>query len=389
MTRAGSHSQRRAGARRIVYVSGTRADFGLMCSTLLKLHGDASIDLSILVTGMHLDGCYGHTVDEIEQAGLPVLAKVPVPMQPTTAATMARNIGLMISAFVDVLESARPDAVLLLGDRGEMLAGAVAALHLGIAVIHVHGGERSGTVDEPIRHAISKLAHYHFVATPSSRNRLLRMGEAAECVFVTGAPGLDGLRDAATLPRAQLAAARQLDPTGSLALLMFHPVVQEADLAGTSIAAVLEGVLRCGCQVLALMPNADAGGAAIREILESSAGRSGVRLATHLPRQEFASWMAVADVMVGNSSAGIIEAATFGTPVVNVGSRQHLRERNANVTDVDVDVDAIAGAVARSLSGGRRSSTNVYGDGRSGERIAELLGTLALDISRKAKSNAY
>ncbi len=389
MTSAHGDAWPDAGQRRIIYVSGTRADFGLMRSTLLQLHEDAAFDLALIVTGMHLDPSYGHTVDEIIDADLRVAARVPVPMLPTTGANMARNVGRMTSAFVDALESELPHAVLVLGDRGEMLAAAIAALHLGVTVVHVHGGERSGTVDEPVRHAISKLAHYHFVATTASKERLLRMGEPTDRIFVTGAPGLDGLADIALPTRAQWAKAHQFDPTRPLALLMFHPVVHEAEQAGASIAALLEAVLQQGCQIMALMPNADAGGSAIREVLQSAERYAAVRLATHLPRAEFVAWMALSDVMVGNSSSGIIEAASFGTPVVNVGSRQHLRERNPNVIDVDVDKNAMAVAVAQALRAGRHPAANVYGDGRAGENIHQLLSTLALDVGQKGKSNVY
>ena len=375
--------------RRIVYVSGTRADFGLMQSTLERIHRDARLSLGIVATGMHLSDAHGRTVRDIEASGLPVAARVPVELDPPTGATMARNIGRMLSEFVPLLEREQPDIVLLLGDRGEMLAGALAGIHLNVPVAHIHGGDRSGTVDEPVRHAISKLSHFHFAATAQARERLVRMGEVAEHVWVTGAPGLDGLRELGSRPRAELARAAGLDPARPVALLVFHPVLQEAGAAGEQAAALLDSLKRHGLQVLALLPNADAGSESIRQQLLARRDAGELHLVTHFPREEFVAWMAAADLMVGNSSAGIIEAATFGTPVVNIGLRQNLRERNANVTDCAAQPAAIEAAIERALGHGRYPRQNVYGDGAAGPRIAELLASVPLDRQVLMKTNAY
>lgn len=375
--------------RRICYVSGTRADFGLMQSALQAIHRSPDLRLDVLVTGMHLSAAHGYTVSEICSAGLTIRGQVPLDLEPATGATMARNIGQMIWRFVDELEVDRPDFVLLLGDRGEMLAGAVAAIHLNVPAVHIHGGERSGTVDEPVRHAISKLAHYHFVATDASRERLVRMGESAERVFVTGAPGLDGLEALADLPRDALCRSEGLDETRPLALMVFHPVLQEAESAGESARTIMESLASRRCQVVALLPNSDAGSSHIREVLLAQQSNPEVRLLTHLPRAEFASWMACCDVLIGNSSAGIIEAATFGTPVLNLGCRQNLRERNANTLDVRLDKGEIIAALDRALSHGRFAPANVYGDGKAGPRIVDLLSSLPIDADLMAKTNAY
>jgi GDP/UDP-N,N'-diacetylbacillosamine 2-epimerase (hydrolysing) len=375
--------------RRICYISGTRADFGLMRSTLQILRDHVEIDLAVIVTGMHLSPFYGNTVEEIEAAGLRIAGRVPVPLDPATGATMARNIGAMISAFTDILESERPDAVLLLGDRGEMLAGALAAIHLNIPVAHIHGGERSGTVDEPVRHAISKLSHLHFAATEEARERLIRMGEDPAGVHVTGAPGLDGLTDVELPDREETLRLHGLDPARPFALMVYHPVLQEAATAADDTRAILKALTDVGLQVLALMPNADAGSEGVRAALTEAKGAPGLTVRTHLARPAFIAAMAHADLMVGNSSAGIIEAASFGTPVLNVGPRQNLRERNANVLDVAADEAALADGVAQALAQGRSAPQNVYGDGRAGERITRLLATLPLEASLLMKVNGY
>jgi GDP/UDP-N,N'-diacetylbacillosamine 2-epimerase (hydrolysing) len=376
--------------RKVCYITGTRADYGLMASTLRSIHADPRLSLSILVTGTHLSAKYGETVKEIEADGLRILARVAVSVELSSGAAMAKGIGAMLQGFVDAMAADPPDLVLLLGDRGEMLAGALAAIHLNIPVAHIHGGERSGTVDEPVRHAISKLSHWHCVATEDARERLIRMGELPERIVVTGAPGLDGLRGLAQHDRKNLCNRVKFDANKKLALFIFHPVLQEAILGGQHAKLILDILVRQQVQVLALMPNSDAGSDAVRESISALAkDYKDIRVQTHLRRQEFVSWMAACDLMIGNSSSGIIEAATFGTPVLNVGLRQNLRERNANVVDVGMDADKLSKAVSDLLRKGRFQPGNVYGDGKAALRIVELLASLHLSGDMLLKSNAY
>ena len=384
----GGYRGRRGVSRTILYVSGTRADFGLMRSSLLAIAADPALSLSVVVTGMHLDPLYGETWQEIAASGLAIAARVPVTMDPPTGATMARALGHMTAAFVDAIEQAAPDIVLVLGDRGEMLAAAIAAIHLNIPVAHIHGGERSGTVDESVRHAITKLSHIHFAATEGARNRLIALGERADCVFVTGAPGLDGLTDSAPADRAAVLGPMGFDLSRPIALLLFHPVLQEASAAAEKTRAVLDGVRQTGWQSLALMPNADAGSQAIRAVYEAEAP-AGMVTRVHLPRDTFVQVMAAADAMVGNSSSGIIEAASFGTPVLNLGARQNLRERNANVIDLPEDATQIAAHLNRIAGAPRPAPQNVYGDGKAGPRIARHLAQHPLGAALMNKVLVY
>ena len=296
----------------------------------------------------------------------------------------------MLVGFVEALEAMRPDMVLVLGDRGEMLAGALAAIHLNIPVVHIHGGERSGTVDEPVRHAISKLAHFHFVATDESRERLVRMGEAADRVFVVGAPGLDGLKETAlTRTRGALCRGWLRSETARSA-----PRLSSGAAGGRSLGAGYcdhRRALRArDAQVMALKPNSDAG--STRRARRSGGTRRGRRTFTWRPifrAPEFLSWLAACDVIVGNSSSGIIEAASFGTPVVNVGSRQNLRQRNANIFDCSVQRADLDSAITHALASPRFDGYNVYGDGKAGERIAALLTRIDPTVGSMAKTNVY
>lgn len=376
-------------SRRIVYLSGTRADFGLMRTTLQQIAATPGLSLQVLVTGMHLSAAHGHTVDEIHEAGLPVCAQVPLDMATRTGRSMALGIAECLRGVTEVLVRDKPDLLLLLGDRGEMLAGAIAALHLDIPSVHLHGGERSGTVDEPVRHAITKLATHHFVATPGSRERLLAMGEDSARIHVTGAPGIDGLSALGGMPRAQCLQALGLAPASRFILVAFHPVVQQAAQARAQAADLARALAGADLPVVWLEPNADAGALGVLQALDDAALPAGSRRFTHLPRPLFAAALAHCNALVGNSSAGIIEAATFGTPVLNVGDRQRLRERGGNVVDVPAQAGDLEAGLTRVLGMGRRAWDNPYGDGRAGERIARLLADLPLEPVWLEKTNCY
>jgi len=373
--------------RKIIYLSGTRADFGLMKSTLELLGSMA--DLSVAVTGMHLAPGFGHTIDAIRSAGLRICGEVAIDVNTRTPGSMSAGVGECLIGMTALLQRERPDMLVVLGDRGEMLAGAIAALHLGIVCVHIHGGERSGTVDEPVRHAISKLSHYHLVATEESRNRLIRMGEMPNSVFVTGAPGLDGLVDSADLSLDDCKRALNLPLAQAFLLVVFHPVVQQAMDAYAQTAHMVGAVQKTGLPVIWLEPNSDAGSGDILRALAELGLPAGSHSIQHMDRALFSAAMKHCAVMVGNSSAGIIEAASFGTPVVNVGVRQNLRERNANVQDVATDLASIHLAIEHALSAGKVPCDNRYGDGRAGPRIADYLTRLSLDRSVLDKSNTY
>lgn len=374
--------------RKILYVSGTRADYGLMRRTLRAVEESPDLSLEILVCGMHLDPAAGETVTELSADGFTIVGRVATHEYPRTGGGMARGVGRMIVEFTAIMEDRRPDVVLLLGDRGEMLAAAIAALHLNIPIAHIHGGERSGTIDEPVRHAISKLAHIHFVATTASRDRLIAMGERADNIFVVGAPGLDGLTSGLSADRCELARQAGLNPALPMALFLYHPVSQESEDAGLIADAILNALRQRAVQVVALMPNTDGGSEAVAAQVELRRVDPLVRVFTHLRRDAFVDWMAAADFMIGNSSAGIIEAASFGTPVVNVGPRQTLRERGANVIDADNDPQDLVRAIDLALATPRCAGENIYGDGRTAPRIASLLGTIEL-AGLLWKCNAY
>ncbi|QDZ11634.1 UDP-N-acetylglucosamine 2-epimerase [Devosia ginsengisoli] len=364
--------------RRICYISGTRADYGLMQACLQQIDACPDLELGIIATGMHLSPMFGMTVGDIERAGLPIVARIPVADGKLDGAGMAGNIAVMMTGIVAALQVFKPDAVLLLGDRGEMIAAALAAIHLNIPIFHIHGGERSGTVDEPVRHAISKLSDVHLVATEESADRLVRMGERADRVHVVGAPGLDGIVELASEPAESLLPRYGLDPQRELALLLYHPVLQEAEAGAGVVDVLIAELSEQDTQVLAFRPNSDAGSAPILAALDAAEKAGRVKLVTHAPRNDYLALLRHARMLLGNSSSGIIEAATFGTSVVNVGSRQMLRQRNSNVIDVLPFPAAIRVAITEARSQSRRTS-NVFGDGQAAPRIVRYLRETPLD----------
>lgn len=375
--------------KKIIYVSGTRADYGLMRKILKKLNQVEDIDLSICVTGMHLVDLYGKTVQEIEADELRIVGRIPVDVINTTPASMAQSIGHEILGMTQIFSKEQPDFIMLLGDRGEMLAAAITAVHLNIPIIHLHGGERSGTVDEMIRHAISKLAHYHFVATKESKKRLIKMGEKEENVFVLGAPGLEEFSQRPVVNRDLFCQQYQFDAHNLIALFIYHPVVQEYNDIILHVKNAIQAALASNVQLICLEPNSDAGGQIIRKVLDEYSQYSSIKVIKHLPREEFINCLAHVDLMIGNSSSGIIEAASFNLNVVNIGTRQHLRECSENVIHSDTSYESILKSIQLALATATREYTNVYGGGFISERCYQLIKSINFNAEILNKCNAY
>jgi UDP-N-acetylglucosamine 2-epimerase (non-hydrolysing)/GDP/UDP-N,N'-diacetylbacillosamine 2-epimerase (hydrolysing) len=364
--------------KKVMYISGTRADYGLMRSVLRRVDATRGLSLSIIATGMHLSREFGYTIREIERDGFKISAKIPSLRQEDTGAGMLRSFSTFLTRLVNSLERIRPDVVLLLGDRWEMLAGAMAGSYMNRLVAHIHGGELSGSVDEPNRHAITRFAHIHLVASRQHASLLTAMGEERSRIYIIGSPGLDDIISHNYVPPTEVAKKYKVDRRSPHLLLVQHPVVTERDLAATQVRRTLEAVVRVRVQTTAIYPNADAGGRAMIKVLRAYARKNRfIHLYRNIRRDEYLGLMACSSVMVGNSSSGIIEAASFGLPAVNIGTRQQGRIHPANVIDVGHDTGRIAAAIRRGLSQSLRNRIgglkNPYGDGHTGEKVAEIL----------------
>lgn len=366
---------------RIAVVTGTRADFGLWRPVLDELgRRGADADVGLLVMGMHLDSRFGLTVDEVRASGVRIIGEVPFIPEGDTPAEMAGSLGTAIEGAAPILAEHRPDWLMVLGDRGEQLAAALVALHLGMAVAHLHGGERTaGAVDDIFRDLISRIAHLHLVASDGAGRRLISMGIDPSRIRRTGAPGLDDLAASAGGASSDLRIRYGLPPIGPYILLVVHPETGADPTAPLTLAdAILDAVESLDLPALAIWPNADAGGRAIAARLE--ARRTALAgLHASIPRDDYVGLLGGATVLVGNSSSGIIEAPMLRVPAVNVGRRQEGRERGDNVIDVPPIAERVREAIVVATDPGfraRLSGQSPYGDGKAATRIVdEVLGT--------------
>jgi len=372
-------------SRAIGVVTVARSDYGHLLPLLEALEHAPDVELLVYVAGSHLAAPFGiRTGDLVEADQWPIAARIDMGIDDDAPATIASATGRGVVGFAAEFARRRPDLVVVLGDRYEMLSAALAALPFGLPVAHLHGGEvTEGAIDEQIRHAITKLAHLHFPAAEPYAVRVRQMGEEPWRVHCCGAPGLDRLRAGGSLSREEIG-ERLGRPLGRPTLLVtFHPetlAVADVPRQVEELTAALEKV---DGDIIVTAPGADTGHRAITAALERLAGRRPLmRLGATLGDAVYTSLLREADVMIGNSSSGLIEAPSFGLPVVNVGDRQRGRLRAANVIDVGADRAAIAGAIRRALDPAFRRGlaglVNPYGDGHAAPRIARVLREVEL-----------
>jgi UDP-hydrolysing UDP-N-acetyl-D-glucosamine 2-epimerase len=370
--------------RTVGVVTVGRSDYGILRPVLRALAARPELEVVLFVGGMHLRERFGLTVEEVERDGFPVAARLDFLADDDSPVAIARATGRGVEAFADALDAVRPDLLVILGDRSEMLAAGVAALPLTIPLAHVHGGEVTvGAIDESIRHALTKLSHLHFVATAEYRRRVVQLGEEPWRVVVSGAPALDEALAFAPLADDELA-ERGVRLRGPTLLVTQHPVTLALERTDEDVAAVLGAVADSGLDAVLTYPNADAGHLGIVEALERFAASSErYTLVRNLGQHAYFTLLKRTAAMVGNSSSGIVEAASFALPVVDVGERQRGRLRARNVLHAPPERTAVAAAIAHAVSPSFRRTldglVNPYGDGRASERIAETLATVPLD----------
>jgi GDP/UDP-N,N'-diacetylbacillosamine 2-epimerase (hydrolysing) len=380
--------------KRIAVITGTRAEYGIFKPVLQAIKTDPKLKLSLIVVGMHLAAEFGYTVKEIENDHFKIDSKIDVLHLKDTGVAMARSIGECIAKMADSLDRIKPDILLVLGDRSEMLAGAVAATYLGVSIAHIHGGDISGNVDEPVRHAITKLAHIHFPATKESAARIIKMGEEPWRVHVVGAPGLDSALSKELPEPKQMAEKYGLDTSKPIILVVQHSLVTEAEDAANQIRETLNAIVELGYQTIVIYPNADAGGRRMIEAIKEYEGHPFIKIFNSIPHEEYLSLMKLASLMVGNSSSGIIEAPSFGLPVVNVGTRQVGRQRSENIIDVGYNREQIKKAINKALFDEKfkqkaRNSQSIYGNGKAGKRIADILSETRINKRLLLKRMTY
>lgn len=375
---------------KVLAVTGSRAEYGAMRPVFRAIARASALSLELAVTGMHLAAQFRASLDEIEADAYGPLHRVPSVPVDGSAEAMARALGETTIGMTELIARCKPDVVLVQGDRGEMLAAAMAAAHLNVAVVHMSGGDRTGSIDDSIRDAITSFAHLHLTTCAQSAERLLAMGESAARVHTVGEPNLDVILNLDPVPWPELASELELDAAAPVVLATQHPVTTEADRSGAQVRETLAALDEIGIQTVFTYPNTDAGYEAIVTELASWQHRGELKVVPHLGSRKYLSLMRHAAVLVGNSSSGIIEAASFRTPVVNVGTRQHGRTRACNVIDAGYERREIREAMERALydevfRGALCGCTNPYGDGRCAERTVGILSRLQLGAAFTAK----
>jgi len=380
--------------RKIALVTGSRGEYGYIRPVVCEIQKNPDLEYYIIATNLHLLSEFGSSIEEIERDGFKVSDRIYMALDGYTTASMAKSLGVFLMGITDVLTRIAPDFVLLAGDRGEQLMAAVAAAHMNIPIAHIQAGELSGNIDGMTRHAITRFAHVHLAASADAAQRLRQMGEQDFRIHLVGAPQLDDLLNPSYARPQDAMQQFRLDPGQPIVLLVFHSVTEEFDDAATQAGELLEAVSSMSLQTVAIFPNNDAGSVAIRQQL-AQYRHPFIRIGRNVPRDVYAGLMSVANVMVGNSSSGLIEAPCFKLPAVNVGDRQRGRLRGKNVIDVTYDRNAITKAIRTALSEDFKHyllqhCDNPYlGDGHVSHRIVQLLKGISVTEELMKKNLAF
>ncbi|WP_042775587.1 UDP-N-acetylglucosamine 2-epimerase [Sinorhizobium fredii] len=374
--------------RRLVhFLTGIRSEYDILAPIIEGVSNRTELEAAVIVTGAHLTGLHGYSVRQIRADGHRIVGEVDSLLASDGLSGRVKGMALQLTGMTDIFARERPDFLVVMGDREEVMTGAIAAAYHRIPLIHVGGGDHADddNVDNVIRHAVSKMAHIHMATTELSAKRLRALGEEEWRIHVTGASGLDRLLSVAHMSREELDEATGVDWAGApYAVLLFHPTITDFSQASEHITAITGVLEQSGLHVAAMAPNSDPGNQAISAEIAAFAARcSRVKVFNHLHRQQFVNLLRHASLMIGNSSAGILEAPSIGLPVVNVGVRQRGRECGDNVIFTGYDQSEIAAAIDkatrdrgfRELVSQRRTP---YGDGRTGARIAAILAEAEL-----------
>ena len=379
--------------RKICVVIGSRANYSSIKSAMLAIRDHAELELQLVIGASALLDRYGAVVSLIEKDGFVPTAKVHMLIEGETPETMAKSTGLGLLELPTIFGQIKPDVVLTVGDRFETMATTLAAAYMNIPIAHTMGGEVSGTIDESIRHAVTKFAHIHFPASEEARERIIKLGERPEDVYMVGCPRIDLVAEILAQQDGEidghlfdLGVGERFDLTRPFLLVSQHPVTTEYGEGERQITATLEAIRDSGVPAIILWPNSDAGSEDISRGIRKWRERKldhNMHFFKNLPVATYIRLMRRTACLIGNSSSGIREGAFIGTPVVNIGSRQDMRERGDNVIDAAPDHASILEAIQRQLKHGRYESQPIYGDGAAGKRIAEVLSRCEVQVQKR------
>ena len=379
--------------RKVCVVVTARPSYSRIRTALQAIKERPGLELQLVVAASALLDRYGNAVQAIERDGFRVDQRVYMVLEGENLVTSAKSTGIGLSELATVFDNLRPDAVVTVADRYETLATAVAACYMNIPVVHVQGGEVTGSVDEKVRHAVTKLSNLHLVSTALARERVIRLGEPEDTVIVTGCPSIDIASEVAAQPEMDFDPFDKyggVGPTTDLSkgylVVMQHPVTTEYDEARRQVVETLFAVTEFGLPVLWFWPNVDAGSDGTSKgirVFREREKPANLHLFRNMVPEDFLRLLVHSTAIVGNSSVAIRECSFLGVPAVNIGSRQQGRERGGNVIDVGYDRAAIANGVREHIRLGRPATDHLYGDGRAGRRVAECLATADLRVEKR------
>lgn len=387
--------------RKVAVLTGSRGDYSIYSSVLDAIDERKDLDYKLIVTGMHLSRKFGCTINELRKDKRKIGAVVSMLKYGDTPSGMIKNTGVAVIGIAACFERLKPDVILVLGDRGEQLAAAMAGAHMNIPVAHLHGGEVSGTIDESIRHAITKFAHIHLPPTKKSRKRLLRLGEREENIYLVGAPGVDSVKKMGKMSRKEIGEYFQFDPRETIVLAVQHPVTTEFDRAMGNMDIFTDSLIAFNAQTVCIYSNSDAGYTKMMKRLTEKIGKrrleKRIKLYKSLPHEVYLSLMKQCDLMVGNSSSGIIEAPSCLIPYILVGSRQDGREKAASIIQVGYSKGEILKGMYKALNDKtfRRIIRDCekpyepFADAHAGKRAARVLANFKITPELLQKRIAY
>jgi UDP-hydrolysing UDP-N-acetyl-D-glucosamine 2-epimerase len=379
--------------RKICVVVTARPSYSRIRTALQAIAAHGGLELQLVVAASALLERYGSAVQAIERDGFEIRHRVYMVLEGENLVTSAKSTGIGLSELATVFDNLTPDAVVTIADRYETLATAVAASYMNIPVVHVQGGEVTGSIDEKVRHAVTKLSNLHLVATDAARERVIRLGEPEDTVVVTGCPSIDIAAAVRARPALDFDPFRKYGGVGpredlskGYLVVLQHPVTTEYDEARGQVEETLHAVRDIGVPVLWFWPNVDAGSDGTSKgirVFREQERSDNFHFFRNMSPEDFLRLICGATALVGNSSVAIREGSFLGVPAVNIGSRQDGRERGRNVIDVGHDRSAIGAAIREHMRRGRPPSDPLYGDGRAGERIADCLATAQLTVRKR------
>lgn len=379
--------------RKICVVVTARPSYSRIRTALKAINEHAGLELQLVVAASALLDRYGNAIQAIERDGFAIAQRVYMVLEGENLVTSAKSTGIGLSELATVFDNLKPDAVVTIADRYETLATAIAASYMNIPVVHVQGGEVTGSIDEKVRHAVTKLANLHLVSTARAAERVRRLGEEADSVFVTGCPSIDIAAEVVARPEMDFdpfvkygGVGPTTDLSSGYLVVMQHPVTTEYDEARQQVDETLYALKDFGLPVLWFWPNVDAGSDGTSKgirVFREKEDPANFHLFRNMFPEDFLRLLHSATAIVGNSSVAIRECSYLGVPAVNIGSRQLGRERGQNVIDVDHDRTQIAGAIGTHITRGKPKRDLLYGDGKAGARIADCLADAELKIEKR------